>query len=172
MAPRYTFERKIEILLLLRTNKFNYVKTYKDTGVATSTLRKWKIKYGKGIYDKEFLSTPDPLKLKEAEIITEQKGIRDEMSSLALTILAVAKAKLTDAAFIKKITPKDLGILIKEVVPFIIPKFDDADKEGKNYTQVFNNFVNNTYNQLIQSGHEQRNDSIKGTTKKLPGRDE
>jgi hypothetical protein len=172
MTPRYPFEKITEVLLLLRDNDFNYSKTKEETGIAHATIKRWMEKYGKGIYDAELRTLPDPLKQKKAEVISEQKEVREKMNSLAMKIMDVAAAKLQDDDFVKKIGPKDLGVLIKEVVPFIIPKFEDGDKDGKNYTQVFNNFVNNTYNQLIQSGHEQRNNSIKGATKKLPGRDE
>lgn len=172
MADRYSFERKIELLLLLRTNNFNFVKTNKDTGVAVSTLRKWRKEFGKGIYEAGILPMHDPLKQQEAEVFTEGKDVRDKMNALAIQVLDIAKVKLADDAFLKKMSPKDLGVLIKEVIPFIIPKFEGGDKDNKNYTQVFNNFVTNTYNQLIQSGHEQRNNSIKGATKKLSGGNE
>lgn len=170
---KYSFEDITRILLVLRNNKFNHIKTSREEKVCVQTLKRWRTKYGKGIWDAQDVKPPTPMETVTAEIVEEQKDVRAEMNELAITIMKVAKDKFNDDDFIKKMSPKDLALLIKEVVPFIIPKFDDGKGDvEKNYLTVFNNFTQNTYNQLKMSGDEQRKSSTKSSPKKLSSRNE
>ena len=66
----YSKKRVAEVMEVLRLNNYNISKTHKETGIARSTLRRWKKLYLKD------LALQKALKKKEEEIIDEAVDVR------------------------------------------------------------------------------------------------
>ena len=173
MRVKHSFTKIKKVLFILRDNNFNLAKTSREQKVSVPLIKKWRDEYANEVWDTTPVIAPDPMKVAKAAVIEEGIGTRHEVGKLVDVVVKVLLDRLKSPEEVKKMTVKDLTILLEKTVPYILPKFDDANGEGeKNYNSVFNTFISNTYNQLKISGNEQRNASIKGTPEKLPGRNE
>ena len=173
MRATHSFTTIKKVLFVLRDNNFNLAKTSREQKVSVALIKKWRGEYANEVWDTTPVIPPDPLKIAKAAVIKEGIGTRHKVGKLVDVVVKVLLDRLESPEQLAKMTVKDLTLLLEKTVPYILPKFEDGNGEGeKNYNSVFNTFVSNTYNQLIESGNEQRNASIKGTPKKLSSRNE
>ena len=172
MEKRYSKEKIATVLLGLKENHYKINITAHQYGISASTLSRWKVKYGMKVWNEVPAKVIE--KDEQIEVIgTEDAWFKAKLDAMGNKVLGILMYKLKDDEAIKKISIKDLALILKEILPYILPKFDgDNAGEGNSYTSIFNSFVSNTYNQLKKPDNEQRNNSDKRTPKELPGRDE
>lgn len=176
-----------KVLLYLEADNFVVTRTSKKFNVHASTIGRWRDKHGDTIFQQHYerkviekkeakerpVAAPKTISKKANLTESEQDVARDQLRKIfgstigAIGIDMLNKESMKDIAFRDKVT------LLKEIAPYILPKFEgDNGDSGKNYENNYISYTQNIVNQFKQAGNEQRNSSIKSTPKELPSGDE
>jgi len=153
-AYDYTFKR--EALLKLRDNDFNWTKTARMMSINVMTLRNWHGIIGEEIYASD--TNSDELMRKQAELsLHANEQVRKKASNLLEAIIDRIQKDIDNKR--KKIQFRDLVSALKEISPYILPKFvlnKDGDGERPDYEKelailVWSMYQKNNNNETI--GH-------------------
>ena len=158
MRTKHSFTMIKKVLFVLRDNNFNLAKTSREQKVSVALIKKWRDEYANEVWDTTPVIPPDPLKIAKAAVINEGEETRHKVGKLVDKVLEILMDRMENPDELKKMSAKDLTLLLDKTLQYKLPKFDDGnDDGGKNYNSVFTTFISNTYNQLKISGNEQRN---------------
>jgi transposase-like protein len=186
-TKNHDFKFITTVLLYLESDDFVVTRTSKKFNVHASTIGRWRDKYGDKVFQKHYEkkvvekrevkqrppSKPKPIGKKAALTESEKDSARYQLHKIFGSTIAGIRTEMLDKESAKKIPFRDKVTLLKEIAPYILPKFEGDDGNGgKNYENNYISYTQNIVNQFKQAGNEQRNSSIKSTPKELPFGDE
>lgn len=154
------FEKISEIVLYVREVKGDMSKVSRKYKVPITIVNRWKERYGKVLYTAHPMQMPsieDGIKVKR-EIETE--GLRETAGDL----LDITMKKILDRVNDEDIPlpTKDLIAIVKEIFPYILPKFTGkgGNVEATNVENTYNVVMNTIYNKL--NGNDNSKAAITG----------
>lgn len=143
---KYHFSFIKEVLMTLRANNMDEKRTAgMYDGVSVTTLRRWRAQFAEVLWESNPIIVKDPdvgIKVKR-EI--ETQPLRDTATKVTNELLHQILEKLE----MGKPTLRELTNTFKEVVPYIMPKFEKGNKVGDTSVEVtYEAFMNNIYDKL------------------------
>lgn len=155
-----SFEKISEVVLYLREVNGDKGRTAKKFKVPITKVTRWKERYGKVLYSAHPIAIPsieDGIKAKR-ELETE--GLRESASELVEVTLKKIKERVEDEDI--PLPTKDFIAIVKEVFPYILPKFSGAkgNVDPTNVENTYNVVMNNIFNKL--NGNDNSKDAVTG----------
>lgn len=159
----YSLAFKRKALLTLQDNNFNLSETARVLKVSRTTLIKWRSLYGGDVYDDP--TEKDEIMRRQAELAMAQGA---ETKQLAEKLVHKTLKKLIERIEEDpdKISTGNLAYITKEIIPYILPKFDGKDDGiAKNMEHTYAVFMQNLYveqNHYNNDTEEQKVITVKG----------
>lgn len=169
----YTISQKRSALFKLQDNKFNYYKTAKETGISNCTLKNWHTKYGPEVFGGDEEEEKTVLAVQAELAMEENADVRLSTRKLMDLVIRELTSRMITAP--KDISTSNLVTIAKELMPYILPKFDEDGSGGKNVEEKYAAFIQNIY---VQQNHEQNGSNkqniieLTSPPTELPGGDE
>jgi len=146
----YTLEEKIDVLKVLVRNKYNYLKTERETGIYRSTLKRWEKKHGGLIIHEPVI--PEQIKGAVTDKVVElyerdynlHREDREEIINESFKLQNAILKRLLETIQTED-NIRNLAYLLNVLIPVTIGKVGNEDseeqKEPINYWQLINNQV-------------------------------
>lgn len=145
IRPTFDFEFITKVVLELRDSGLSVGEVSKRNKVPIAQVYEWRAKYSKTLYEAHPVVIKDVKQALLAKREVESQPLRDKATALADAML---DRLLDDLASNKKVDFKDLVAGLKDVFPYIMPKFegDKNNVKGGSIETTYTAFMENIYN--------------------------
>jgi len=166
----HTFKEIVKALLTLRDEGYDLPLVANNLNIPKIMLTGWSEEYGEEIWAAHPIIIQDAAGALKSKMSRQHEAIRIKAEGLAEKLVDLMMDKLDEQELTGKNTLRDLTMLFREVVPYILPKFESENKI-KNVTMegTYEIFIEKMFDKL-HSTNETPGNKTKGATKELRGR--
>jgi hypothetical protein len=151
--PKYDDDFKIKVLEHTRANGYQWGKTAKKFRISVNTVKSWH-KNHSHLVPEIYIPEEKILDKIATTRLNELKNIRGQAENVAKFALQRLEKSLMDKNM--KISPSQLANIFSKIAPFIMPKFDEKEGDGKTLEDLTIDFVQESFDELNNIHNEKK----------------